>query len=86
MQIPQVIREFVTRGVWAIQEWEPDQGLEQERSSPGWPGRAHVAVSATHMQRRGWVGMEPCRLHAEVALAATSFQLLGKTADCEPRG
>lgn len=28
-----------------IQEWEPDQGLELERRSPGWPARAHVAGS-----------------------------------------
>lgn len=33
MQIPQVMREFVTRGVCAIQEWEPDQGLEPEGGS-----------------------------------------------------
>lgn len=26
VQIPQVMREFVTRGAWTIQEWEPDQG------------------------------------------------------------
>lgn len=30
VQIPQVMREFVTRGAWAIQEWEPDQGPELE--------------------------------------------------------
>lgn len=30
VQIPQVMREFVTRGAWAIQEWEPDRGPEQE--------------------------------------------------------
>ena len=27
------------RGAWAIQEWEPDQGCELDRSSPGWPAR-----------------------------------------------
>lgn len=31
MQIPQVMREFVTRGAWAIQEWEPDRGPELEK-------------------------------------------------------
>lgn len=43
MQIPQVMREFITRGARAIQEREPDRGLE--RRSPGWPARAQVAVS-----------------------------------------
>lgn len=48
VQIPQVMREFITRGVWAIQEWEPDQGLDLEKSSRGWPGRAQVALSETY--------------------------------------
>lgn len=33
VQIPQVMREFVTRGARTIQEWEPDRGLELERRS-----------------------------------------------------
>lgn len=57
VQIPQVMREFVTRGVWVIQEWEPDRGLELERRGPSWPARAQVAASRLLRKRgreRGW--------------------------------
>lgn len=45
VQIPQVMREFVTRGALVIQEWKPDRGLGLERHSPGPPARARVAAS-----------------------------------------
>lgn len=53
VQIPQVMREFITRGAWAIQEWEPDRGLELERNSQGWPARSQVAMSRLPRKRGG---------------------------------
>lgn len=53
VQIPQVMREFVTRGARVIQEWEPDRGLELERSGLGWPTRAQIAVNRLPGKRRG---------------------------------
>lgn len=51
VQIPQVMREFITRGAWAIQEWQPDQSLELARSLR-LAREAQVADSETHTQKR----------------------------------
>lgn len=49
VQIPQVMREFITRGAWAIQEWQPDHSLRLERSL-GLAREAQVADSETHTE------------------------------------
>lgn len=49
MQIPQVMREFITRGAWAIQEWQPDHSLKLERSLR-LAREARVADSETHAE------------------------------------
>lgn len=64
VQIPQVMREFVTREAWTIQEWEPDRGLELERHR----GRASEGSGCS--EQAPWegektTGMEPCGQHAE---------------------
>lgn len=79
VQIPQVMQEFITRGVWAIQEWEPDQGPDLERSSLGWPERAQVALSEIHMEegrtgRHGWCSHRQMA-HSDLLLL---LSLLGK--------
>lgn len=58
VQIPQVMREFITRGAWAIQEWQPDQSLELARSLR-LAREAQVADSETHAEedRQAW-GLE----------------------------
>lgn len=77
VQIPQVMREFVTRGVWAIQEWEPDRGLELERRSPSWPARAQVAASRLP-RKRG-------RQRDGALWAASFLRFLGKDGRPRPR-
>lgn len=52
VQIPQVMREFITRGAWAIQEWQPDQSLELARSLR-LAREAQVADSETHAEEDG---------------------------------
>lgn len=49
VQIPQVMREFITRGAWAIQEWQPDHSLKLERSLR-LAREARVADSETHAE------------------------------------
>lgn len=56
MQIPQVMREFITRGAWAIQEWQPDHSLKLERSLK-LAREARVADSETHAEEdKAWPG------------------------------
>lgn len=73
VQIPQVMREFITRGTWAIQEWQPDHSLKLERSLG--PAR-EAQIADAH--GRGQAGMGPSAPQAG-GPAAISPLLLGTT-------
>lgn len=61
MQIPQVMREFITRGARAIQEWEPDQARSwREAAQAGQEARVTVPETRRgRMDSRRGLGRPP---------------------------
>jgi hypothetical protein len=85
VQIPQVMREFITRGVWTIQEWEPDQGLELRDAAQAGQGGSGCSERDTQ-KRRGQAGMGPYGLQVDGPSSDLLLAFREEIAHHEPDG